>query len=62
MNEGYECKRLSHEFQLIRIKRHVEDIEDPEQLRLLVLHLVGLLDGAKAMIKDLIEERDRSEI
>ena len=40
----------------------MEDIEDPEQLRLLVLHLVGLLDGAKAMIKDLIEERDRSEI
>tara|TARA_R100000742_G_C4209754_1_gene36467 strand:+ start:132 stop:326 length:195 start_codon:yes stop_codon:yes gene_type:complete len=56
MNEGDECKRLSHEFELAKLKSHILRLEDIEQVKTAAVHLVDLLDGAKTMIKDLLEE------
>ena len=56
MNEGDQCKRLSHEFEMAKMKSLISGLDDIDEVKALAHHLIDLLDGAKTMIKDLLEE------
>ena len=45
---------LSHEFLLVRIKRELDEINDPERLRSCCLQLVTLCETQKAIFKQLL--------
>ena len=60
MTEGDECKRLSHEFEIAKIKSYIQGLEDIDQVKTAAVSLLDLLDGAKAMIRDLIEENSEA--
>ena len=54
---------LSHEFLLTRMKRDLDEIHDPEELRRCVLSLVDLAERQKAVFKqmlvDMLEEAEQ---
>ena len=58
MEEGNanELQILSHEFEMTKMKRLISNIEDIDELKVVSLHLLDLLDGAKMMLATLIEE------
>lgn len=45
---------MSHEFLLVRMKRELDTVESPEQLRNACLQLIDLLERQKAMFKQLM--------
>ena len=45
--------QLAHEFLLTKMKRELDDIHDPEQLRRCILTLVDLAERQKAMFKQM---------
>lgn len=44
---------LAHEFMVIKIKRDLEEVKDPEQLRQACLLLIELMEKQKAAFKNL---------
>ena len=53
---------LSHEFLLTRMKRELDEIHDPEELRHCILSLVDLAERQKAVFKHmLVNMLDESE-
>ena len=54
---------LSHEFLLTRMKRELDEIHDPEELRHCILSLVDLAERQKAvfrqMLVDMLEEAEQ---
>ena len=56
MNEGDQCKRLSHEFEMAKMKSLISGLDDIDEVKALAHHLIDLLDGAKMMLATLIEE------
>ena len=53
---------LSHEFLLTRMKRELDGIHDPEELRHCILSLVDLAERQKAVFKHmLVNMLDESE-
>jgi hypothetical protein len=47
---------LSHEFLLVRMKRELDQIHDPETLRHMVLQVIEIVEGQKAIFKKLMRE------
>ena len=45
---------MSHEFLLVRMKRELDHIHDPEQLRQACLTLVDLVERQKGLFKQLM--------
>ena len=45
---------LAHEFMVVKIKRDLEEVKDPEQLRQACLLLIDLMEKQKAAFKSLI--------
>lgn len=45
---------MSHEFLLVRMKRELEEVQSPEQLRQACLQLIDLNERQKAMFKQLM--------
>ena len=45
---------MSHEFLLVRMKRELDTVQSPEQLRNACLQLIDLLERQKAMFKQLM--------
>ena len=45
---------MAHEFLLVKIKRELDDINDPEVLKQCVLTLVDLVERQKAMFKQML--------
>ena len=56
MNEGDQCKRLSHEFEMAKMKSLISGLEDIDEVKALAHHLIDLLDGANMMLATMIEE------
>ena len=56
MNEGDQCKRLSHEFELAKVKAMITSLEDIEEVKSIAYQLIDSLDGAKMFISALIDE------
>ena len=56
MNEGDQCKRLSHQFELAKVKSMITGLEDIEEVKSIELQLIDSLDGAKKFIIDLLDE------
>ena len=56
MNEGDQCKRLSHEFEMAKMKSLISGLDDIDEVKALAHHLIDLLDGAKMMLATMIEE------
>jgi len=45
---------LEHEFLLVKMKRELDHVNDPEQLRQMVLVMVDLCEKQKEMFKQLL--------
>ena len=45
---------LEHEFLLVKMKRELDQVNDPEQLRQMVLVMVDLCESQKEMFKKLL--------
>ena len=45
---------LAHEFLLVKMKRELDEVNDPEHLRLCCLQLIDLVESQKAMFKKLL--------
>ena len=45
---------MSHEFLLVRMKRELDEVQNPEQLRQACLQLIDLIERQKAMFKQLM--------
>lgn len=45
---------MSHEFLLVRMKRELDTVNDPEQLRTSCMMLIDLVERQKAMFKTLL--------
>ena len=45
---------LEHEFLMVSMKRDLDRVEDPEELRQVCLQLITLLETQKQMFKDMI--------
>ena len=58
MEEGNtnELKRLSHEFEIAKLKTMISTMDDIAEVKALAFHMVEMLDGAKMMIAALVEE------
>tara|TARA_B100000902_G_C27287905_1_gene905424 strand:- start:755 stop:955 length:201 start_codon:yes stop_codon:yes gene_type:complete len=58
MEEGNanELKRLSHEFEIAKLKSMILNMDDIEEVKSIAFHMVEMLDGAKMMIAALVEE------
>tara|TARA_B100000965_G_scaffold320604_1_gene281697 strand:- start:984 stop:1178 length:195 start_codon:yes stop_codon:yes gene_type:complete len=56
MNEGDQCKRLSHQFELAKVKSMITGLEDIEEVKSIALQLIDSLDGAKMFISALLDE------
>ena len=56
MNEGDQCKRLSHEFEMTKMKSLISGLDDIDEVKASAHHLIDLLDGAKMMLATMIEE------
>ena len=56
---------LSREFLLARMKREIDAVHDPEQLRAMILQLIALVEDQKSMFKklmwELIEENPEAQ-
>ena len=56
---------LSHEFLLVKMKRELDHIHDPEQLRNACIQLIDLLERQKGMFKkclySLIEDNPEAQ-
>ena len=56
---------MAHEFLLVKIKRELETVRDPDVLKSMVLQLVDLIERQKGMFKqmmfDLIEAAEEME-
>ena len=46
---------LSREFLLVKMKRELDSVDDPEALRKMVLVLVNLVEDQKAIFKQLLD-------
>ena len=47
---------LSREFLLARMKREIDTVHDPEQLRAMILQLINLVEDQKNIFKKLLWE------
>ena len=64
-----ECQdimdEMAHEFLLVKIKRELKTVRDPDVLKSMVLQLVDLIERQKGMFKqmmfDLIEAAEEME-
>lgn len=54
MDLGEIVDSLSHEFLLVKMKRELDTIDDPEVLRASVLTLIDLVERQKGMFKQLL--------
>jgi hypothetical protein len=45
---------MSHEFLLVRMKRELDGVQSPEQLRQACLQLIDLVERQKSMFKQLL--------
>jgi hypothetical protein len=45
---------MSHEFLLVRMKRDLDKVQSPEQLRQACLQLIDLVERQKSMFKQLL--------
>ena len=46
--------QLSHEFLLVKMKRELDTVNDPEELRRACLMLIDLMEKQKAMFKQMM--------
>ena len=46
--------QLSHEFLLVKMKRELDSVDDPEELRRACLMLIDLMERQKAMFKQMM--------
>ena len=44
MTEGDECKRLSHEFEIAKIKSYIQGLEDIDQVKTAAVSLLDLIE------------------
>ena len=56
MNLDEIVDQLSHEFLLVSMKRQLDQVDDPEALRQMVLQMIELVESQKAMFKKLLWE------
>jgi len=54
MNLNDVLDELSHAFLLEKVKRELQHVDDPEQLKALVLSMVDLVEKQKACFKQLL--------
>ena len=54
MDPGEIVDSLAHEFLLVKMKRELDQVDDPEHLRLCCLQLIELVESQKAMFKQLL--------
>ena len=45
---------LEHEFLMVSMKRDLDRVEDPEELRQVCLQLITMLETQKQMFKDMV--------
>ena len=54
MNFNEIMDSMSHEFLLVKMKRELDEVQDPEQLRHACLTLIDLIERQKAMFRQML--------